>query len=164
MHSHLSFSSSFQRLFFLKFHLFSFSFLLFLLPPLLCFPWRHHLSASGYSFSQYYLYLPFCLASGEHADTQRNCKPWHEIVWKKKKKKRSGAPQWEKASSSGLPKAIRLVSTALPTSDKCIVNFFRGAEWLKLWRCVNVARTDSLNDRGPCVVPTNHFRQQWKCY
>lgn len=29
---------------------------------------------------------------------------------------------------------------------------------------VNVPQIDSLNDGGPCVVPTNHFRQQWKCY
>lgn len=97
--------------------------------PLWSFPQRHHLSVSGYNFCQYYLYLPFCSAPGEHVDTQWSCQPWQKM-----KKEKKHFRKKEKTKACGLLKAIQLVSVVAHTLDKCMLNFFKGAPWLKLWR------------------------------
>lgn len=57
------------------------------------FPERHHLSVSGYNFCQYYLYLPFCSAPGEHVDTQRSCQPWQRMKKEKSTSERRKRPR-----------------------------------------------------------------------
>lgn len=103
----------------------------------------------------YYLQAPRRSASGEHADTQRNCKPWHEI---KKKRLHSVG---KRPLLRDYPRPRGLLAPRHPRRADALLIFSDG---LARRRWENVARAHSLNDRGPRVVPTNHFRQRRKCY
>lgn len=119
----------------------------------------HHLSVSDYNFCQYYLYLPFCSAPGEHIDTQWSCHPWQEMKKKKRntseRKKRPRPEDYRRPFSLLVQQHLHQTNAYLIFSEGLSDSSSGG---------VNVPQIDSLNDGGPCVVPTNHFRQQWKCY
>lgn len=146
-------------LFLLKYHLFfllSLQFLSIFSP--LSFPEWHHLFLSGYNFCQYYLYLPFCSAPGEHADTQRSCQPWQQMKKEKstsERRKRPRPEDYRRPFSLLVQWHLHQTNAYLIFSEGLSDSSFGG---------VNVPQIYSLNDGGPCVVSTNHSRQQQKCY
>lgn len=87
----------------------------------------------------------------------RNCKPWQETEKRDehfRKKRQRSEDFWR-------PFCL-LVQHYLLYIIACL-SFSEGMSKPSCGS-VNVAQTDSLNDGEPCAVPTNHFRQQWKCH
>lgn len=99
------------------------------LPHFIFFSGWHHLSLPDYHFCHYYLYLPLCSASGEHADIQWNCNIWQEI------EKGGGHLRKKRQRTKGLPKAIQLISAPCMYVSSSFFFFFNCVEGLKHWRC-----------------------------